>query len=638
METSQNAIASIITSNYIPQALTLYSYIQESNPTTSFLVLIIGERDCIPQDLPPGPEWICWDEFVDQETRINLASEYTPFELSCVVRGRFHHYLNTKRNFNKWIMVDTDIGILASIDPIWEALETSCIALTPHASKPVSLENAYPHERNFLKHGLFNAGVLGMKRSEAAREASQWMAERLEAFGHSFASRQASGLPNHHDFEECDQIWLNLLLLYFGHSTIILDKAGCNLGHWNLHQGKLELQDRIAYFDGERVVMAHFSGLPPKGELDQVTYHTNLYNENRSKPWALLAKDYLDRLEKAKISSPSIPYSYSNIQPRKAKDEEKPVPTAYRGHARSLPHKVLQKAARSFQSPGKIVGGVKLLAWQVKRAFQTGQAIVINRGDDQIFRDRSENAFTGLVPCIGNYESYLVRASILQAVMHAKDHFHGKLLDVGAGSSPYEKLIMASGKVSEYIKLDFASSDYHQGHKLDLTWDGKLIPLDAGSIDTVFMTEVLEHVHKPGDLLREVRRVLKPGGILFLTVPFTWPMHELPYDYHRFTPIALRSYLEEAGFDVKGIQLLGGWNHSFALQIGLWLTNSSMGERKRKIAKLLAWPFYSYLVRKGENEYKEIRNHQMHIGLAGIAVTTTKELDDCQAQNEMKTK
>jgi 2-polyprenyl-3-methyl-5-hydroxy-6-metoxy-1,4-benzoquinol methylase len=64
------------------------------------------------------------------------------------------------------------------------------------------------------------------------------------------------------------------------------------------------------------------------------------------------------------------------------------------------------------------------------------------------------------------------------------------------------------------------------------------------------MTEVLEHVHKPGELLRKVRRVLKPGSIVFLTVPFTWPVHEMPYDYRRFTSIALMAYLEEADFTV----------------------------------------------------------------------------------------
>jgi SAM-dependent methyltransferase len=253
------------------------------------------------------------------------------------------------------------------------------------------------------------------------------------------------------------------------------------------------------------------------------------------------------------------------------------------------------------------------VSWKLKRTLKTAQSLVISQGVDQIFRDHSENAFTSLVPCIGNYETYLVRASIPQAVNQVKDQFHGNLLEVGAGSSPYEDLIMASGKISEYIKLDFASSDYHKGHDLDLTWDGKTIPLDRHSIDSVIMTEVLEHVHRPGELLQEVRRVLKPGGVLFLTVPFIWPMHELPFDYHRFTPIALRTYLEEADFNVQSIQILGGWDHSLAQQLGLWLTNRSMRERKRKFAKLLAWPFYLFLLRRGQNENTAIRNHQMHI-------------------------
>ena len=622
MPTATLAITSVITLNYIPQALTLFSYIKESNPDVSHLVLIIGEEDCLPSNLPEGPEWICWDAIYDQETRLRLASEYVPFELSCVVRGRFHHHLATQRDFDKWIMLDVDIGVLSNLDLVWRALDSACILLTPHASKPVSNEYVIPHEGNILKSGIFNGGVVGMKRSATAEQASQWLSDRLEVYGHAYAHRQGSGLPNCSDFEFVDQIWLNLMYIYFRSETAVLSKEICNLGHWNLHQGELALQDGVAYFNGERVLIAHFSGLPSIECLAQVSCHSKLYIENQSKPWEILATEYLGRLEKAKASSPSIPYSYANIQPGNTREEEKPATVVDIGCNISLPQKVLQKAALGFQSPGKIIGGVKLIAWQLKRSFQITQSIVINRGEDQIFRDRSENPFTRQVPCIGNYENYLVKALILEAVMQAKVQFHGKLLDVGAGSSPYEELIMADGKVSDYIKLDFASSDYHQGHKLDLTWDGKTIPLDAESMDTVFMTEVLEHVHKPGELLREVRRVLKPKGILFMTVPFTWPMHELPYDCHRFTPIALRTYLEEAGFDVKEINLLGGWDHSLAQQIGLWLTNRSMGDRKRKIAKLLAWPFYSYLLQNGKNELTEIRNHQMYVGLAGVAFAT----------------
>lgn len=619
MPTASHAITSIITPDYIPQALVLYSYIKESNPDTRYVVLIISEADCLPRNPPQEPEWICWDTIYKKETRLQLASEYEPFELCCVARGRFHHYLATQRSFDKWIMLDVDMGVLSKLDPVWQALDSDCIVLTPHTSKPVSTEQVIPHEKNFLKSGLFNGGVVGMKHSATAKQASKWLSKRLEAYGHAYAYRQDTDLPSCPDFEFVDQIWLNLMYLYYRPETAILSNETCNLGHWNLHQGKLEIRDGVAYFNDERVVIAHFSGLPPKENLSLVSRYSLLYIENRSEPWAIMAMDYLNRLEQAKASSPSIPYSYRNIQPSIARAEEKQTKAALKTRKRNAPKKILHKVARGLQSPAKIINGIKQVARQLQRSCQIAQSIVINRSEDKIFRDRSGNAFTDLIPCIGNYETYLVRASILKAVVEAKDQFHGKLLDVGAGSSPYEELIMASGKVSDYIKLDFASSDYHQSHKLDLTWDGKIIPLDAASIDTVFMTEVLEHVHKPGEMLREVRRVLKPGGIVFLTVPFTWPMHELPYDYHRFTPIALRAYLEEAGFDVKGIQLLGGWDHSLALQIGLWLTNSSMGERKRKIVKLLAWPFYSYLTRKGKHEYTEIRNHQMHIGLAAIA-------------------
>jgi hypothetical protein len=118
-----HAVASVVTSNYIPQATTLFSYIKETNPEAAFIVLIIGEADSLPKTLPTGPEWICWDRIFDRESRLRLATEYTPFELSCVVRGRFHHYLATQREFAKWVMLDTDIGVMAElltagIDPL----------------------------------------------------------------------------------------------------------------------------------------------------------------------------------------------------------------------------------------------------------------------------------------------------------------------------------------------------------------------------------------------------------------------------------------------------------------------------------------------------------------------------------------
>jgi len=262
MPTVNHAITSIITGNYVPQALTLYSYIKESNPGARYLVMIIGEPDCMPKELPEGPEWIYWDAIYTKEERLRLASEYLPFELACVTRGRFHQYLATKRDFDKWIMLDSDIGILSELDPVWQALDSSCIVLTPHATRPVNIEHVIPHEKNILRSGLFNGGVVAMKRSATAEQASYWLSERLEAHGHAYTHRKGTGLPNFHEFEFVDQIWLNLLYMYFQSDTAILSDETCNLGHWNLHQGELELRENKAYFNGRKVVIAHFSGLP----------------------------------------------------------------------------------------------------------------------------------------------------------------------------------------------------------------------------------------------------------------------------------------------------------------------------------------------------------------------------------------
>ncbi len=76
---------------------------------------------------------------------------------------------------------------------------------------------------------------------------------------------------------------------------------------------------------------------------------------------------------------------------------------------------------------------------------------------------------------------------------------------------------------------------------------------------------------------------------------------------------------------MQNIQVLGGWDHSLAQLLGLWLTNRSIGERKGMFAKLLACPPCSFLLRRGKDEFTAIRNHQMHLGLAGVAIADRQE-------------
>jgi SAM-dependent methyltransferase len=59
--------------------------------------------------------------------------------------------------------------------------------------------------------------------------------------------------------------------------------------------------------------------------------------------------------------------------------------------------------------------------------------------------------------------------------------------------------------------------------------------LPDASVDGVWIQAVLEHVLNPEQVVAEIRRVLRPGGIVYSEIPFLQPVHEGPYDFTRFT-------------------------------------------------------------------------------------------------------
>jgi SAM-dependent methyltransferase len=139
-----------------------------------------------------------------------------------------------------------------------------------------------------------------------------------------------------------------------------------------------------------------------------------------------------------------------------------------------------------------------------------------------------------------------------------------------------------------------------------------------GSIDSCLLTEVLEHCPDGLAVLKEISRVLKPGGFLFLTVPFIWPMHTVPHDEYRYTPFALRRLLERSGFPDPEIEATGGRHAVLALTLGLWVRRRPLTSRihvvTRTMLSVVLWPVI-WLLMKLDKRPEHFGESTMIVGL-----------------------
>jgi len=150
----------------------------------------------------------------------------------------------------------------------------------------------------------------------------------------------------------------------------------------------------------------------------------------------------------------------------------------------------------------------------------------------------------------------------------------GLLIDLGAGEQVYRTLLSSTG--FDYVSVDTSGT-------VDILADAHRLPFASSSAEVVVAISLLEHVYDPFVAMREVARVLRPGGTVLGSVALTEPFHMNSYFHHSHLGVA--QVLEVAGLEPVVIALADDWPSIHAVaEMGLFEGAPRVG------ARLVTWP------------------------------------------------
>lgn len=145
----------------------------------------------------------------------------------------------------------------------------------------------------------------------------------------------------------------------------------------------------------------------------------------------------------------------------------------------------------------------------------------------------------------------------------------GNLLDIGCGQQLLRNYLNPS---TTYFSLDFPETGITlYNAKPSVFGDAESLPFKNKTFDTVILLEVLEHLPDPASAILEVKRVLKKDGVLILSTPFLYPIHDAPRDYQRWSKHGLNRLINFSGLEIRDFYIMGS-----PIETGILLFNLAL--------------------------------------------------------------
>lgn len=161
--------------------------------------------------------------------------------------------------------------------------------------------------------------------------------------------------------------------------------------------------------------------------------------------------------------------------------------------------------------------------------------------------------------------------------------------DVGCGTKPFAGYLSEKG--ISYVGIDTVDGFY--GTKfLDVVGTADAVPLGDAVADAVVSSQVIEHLPDPEAAIAEANRILKRGGLFFISFPFLYPLHAAPRDYFRYSRHGFEAICDRHGFEVVERHHQAGFWYAASIYSDLYVGSfDSAVARGAPVFTLLALPF-----------------------------------------------
>ncbi|HKX78268.1 MAG TPA: class I SAM-dependent methyltransferase [Novosphingobium sp.] len=201
-------------------------------------------------------------------------------------------------------------------------------------------------------------------------------------------------------------------------------------------------------------------------------------------------------------------------------------------------------------------------------------------GESALARTRWKAVLRRVVDGKNHYAPHFARSVVRE--LEGSAEAHPTILVIGGGA-------IGSGAEDLYVSdtVRVVSLDIYASPHVTFVADGHAIPLKDASVDAVWVQAVLEHTVDPQAIAKEMTRVLKPGGLLFANVAFTWPVCEEAYDFTRFSASGLRWLFRDCEVISMGASSGPGTMATLAIR---YLAQSLL--RSTKLGQIAAFPFF----------------------------------------------